>query len=276
MFESAPDLEEVKQLQEKHKKLIYPSRYRFLQAVNGIRPGCMHGLLAPASMGKSTLIRSIISDTTEIDKVGLILSEEKFTEYAGGFIAQNEPVNWQNLKMIRESQIVEAFESKEDQIKAIVSFAMEADIKVLFWDNITTGTILGDSVSPSKMAGLLELLKHELFTHDIALFFIAHTGKGVKTEQGTMFQGEDVRGSNQYYMKADYFFNLQTKTKNDEKISFVSITKHRFHQPKNKYYVLEFVANKYTRDVPAPLSKILEIFEKDKKNEPAKSYTRRY
>lgn len=276
MFESAPELDEVKELHEKHKKLIYPSRFRFLQSVNGIRPGCMHGLLAPASMGKSTLVRSIIADTTEICKVGLILSEEKFTEYAGGFIAQNEPVNWDNLKMIRETTVTAEFESKEQQIEAIVSLAMEADIKVLFWDNITTGTILGDSVAPSKMAGLIEKLKHELFINDIALVFIAHTGKGVKTEQGFMFQGEDVRGSNQYYMKADYFFNLQTKTKNDEKITFINITKHRFHQPKNKYYVLEFIVNKYTRDAPVPHSKIMEIFEKDKKKDGIsnKSYPR--
>lgn len=275
MFEFAPELECVKALHEKHKKLFYPSRYRFLQAINGIRPGCMHGLLAPTSMGKSTLTRSIITDTSETCRCGIILSEEKFEEYAGGFIAQSEPVNWENIRMIRESKIVDEFESKEEQIKAIVSMALEADLKVLFWDNITTGTILGDSVHPSAMARLIELLKHELFVNDIALFFIAHTGKSVKTEQGQLFQGEDVRGSNQYYMKSDYFFNLQVKTKNDERVSFVNITKNRFHQPKNKFYVLEFIVNKYTRDVPVAPSIILQLFEKETKNA-VKSFTRKY
>lgn len=266
MYELSPDLEVVKKLNEKHKKLFFPSRFSFLRAINGIRPGCMHGLLAPTGMGKSTLIRSIISDTSENAKCGIILSEEKFEEYASGFVAQNEQVKWENVRMIRETQVIDEYPSKEEQIKAIVSFALEADLKVLFWDNITTGTILGDSVHPSAMAKLIELLKHELFINDIALFFIAHTGKSVKTEQGHLFQGEDVRGSNQYYMKSDYFFNLQIKTKNDERISFVNITKNRFHQPRNKYYVLEFIVNKYTRDVAVAFSVIQELFEKENKN----------
>ena len=275
MCELPPDIEKVKILFEKHKKMFYPSRFKFLQAINGIRPGCMHGLLAPTGMGKSTLTRSIITDVSENTKCGIILSEEKFEEYSAGFVAQSEPVNWSNVRMIRETKIVSEFETKEMQIKAIVSLALEADIKVLFWDNITTGTILGDSVKPDLMARLIELLKHELFTHDIALFFIAHTGKGVKTEQASLFQGEDVRGSNQYYMKADYFFNLQVKTKNDEKVSFVNITKSRFHQPKNKFYVLEFIVNKYTRDVAVTPSVIAQIFEKETKSA-VKSFARKY
>ena len=275
MYELVPDLDSVKALYEKHKKMFYPSRFRFLQSINGIRPGCMHGLLAPTGMGKSTLTRSIIADTSESTRCGIILSEEKFEEYAGGFIAQDEKIIWENVRMIRESKVVDEYETKEQQIKAIVSFALEADLKVLFWDNITTGTILGDSVRPDAMARLIELLKHELFTNDIALFFIAHTGKGVKTEQSSLFQGEDVRGSNQYYMKSDYFFNLQVKTKNDEKISFVNITKNRFHQPKNKFYVLEFIVNKYTRDMPVAPSVIAQVFEKETKNA-AKSFTRKY
>ena len=274
MFESSPDMTDVEKQAEKHKKMFYPSRFKFLQAINGIRPGCLHGLLAPTSMGKSTLTRSIISDTTETTKVGLILSEEKFTEYAAGFVSQGEKVNWSNLKMIRESQVVAEFPTKEQQIQSIVSFAVEQDLKVLFWDNITTGTILGDSVRPDQMAKLIEILKHELFTHDIAMFFIAHTNKSVKAEQSHLFQGEDVRGSNQYYMKADYFFNLQLKTKNDERLAFVNITKNRFHQPRFKYFVLEFIVNKYTRDIGVAHSKIVEIFEKDKNAN--KSSTRSY
>jgi hypothetical protein len=202
---------------------------------------------------------------------------EKFTVYAGGFISQGEAFIWDNVKMIRESTVVDLFPTKEQQINAIVSMALEADLKVLFWDNITTGTILGDSVKPDLMAKLIELLKHELFVNDIALVFIAHTGKGVKTEQGHLFQGEDVRGSNQYYMKSDYFFNLQSKTKNDEKITFINITKSRFHQPKHKYFVLEFIVNKYTRDAGVTHTKIQEIFEKEKKNEvSSKPYSRKY
>lgn len=275
MFESAPDIEIIKKLNEKHKKLFYPSRFRFLQAINGIRPGCMHGLLAPTGMGKSTLTRSIIADTSETTKCGIILSEEKFEEYASGFIAQDEKITWANVKMLRESSIIAEYPTKEQQVEAIVSFAVEADIKVLFWDNITTGTILGDSVRPDAMSKLIELLKHHLFTYDIALFFIAHTGKGVKTEQNHLFQGEDVRGSNQYYMKADYFFNLQIKTKENTKLSFINITKNRFHQPRNKYFLLDFVVNKYVKDGPVAHEIIMKIFEKDVKNAD-KPFTRKY
>lgn len=267
MFKSGPSEQEVDILSEKHKKMFFASRFRFLQAVNGIRPGCLHGLLAPTSMGKSTITRSIICDTAESAKVGIILSEETPIEYSAGFKSQKENVSWENVKFLIEDDVCKVFPAKSEQLDAIVYFAIENDIKVLFWDNITTGSILGDSVRPNQMAELLSDLKSKLFQNDIALFFVAHTNKGVKTEQNFQFQGEDVRGSAQYFMKADYFFNLQTKTKNDEKISFIKIAKHRFHQPKSNHFVLEFIVNKYTRDIAVPYSKIQEIFEKENKNE---------
>ncbi|MBP9837029.1 MAG: hypothetical protein KBC78_04330 [Candidatus Pacebacteria bacterium] len=274
MFELPPDLAEIRLHEQAGRVMHFGSRYRFLQAINGLRPGCIHGLLAPSSMGKSTLLRSIISDTSEIKKVGVILSEETDIEYSSGFERQGEPICWENLLYASESKIVSMYDTKEEQLDAIISFAIENDIKVLFWDNITTGGILGDTVMPNQMAVLLDRLKKNLFLNQIALMFIAHTNKSVKTEQSFQFQGEDVRGSAQYYLKSDYFFTLQTKTKEDKKITFVKIAKHRFHQPKDIYYVLPFEVNRYVKDTPVKYSLIQEIFEKEKKKDetPRKSY----
>ncbi len=267
MFETAPEKEEIEYHKSQQSVMFFASRFKFLQSSFGLRPGCLHGLLAPSSMGKSTLARSIIADTSEHARIGVILSEETPLEYSSGFSSQMEPVNWDNLKYASESDISLSYPTKEEQIDAIVSFAIENELRVLFWDNITTGSILGDSVRPNQMAILLDRLKKALFSNKIALFFIAHTNKTVKTEQNFQFQGEDVRGSAQYYMKSDYFYTLQTKTKNDEKITFVKIAKHRFHQPKLEYYVLDFVVNRYARDIGVKFSKIQEIFEKEKKDE---------
>jgi hypothetical protein len=250
MFESPPEQSEIDFHNEQSRKMFFASRFKFLQAHLGLRPGCLHGLLAPSSMGKSTMARAIISDASEGCKVGIILSEETPIEYSAGFSVQKEPVDWSNIKFAIESNISAMYNTKEEQLDAIVSFAIENDIKIFFWDNITTGSILGDSVRPSDMSNLLDRLN-----------------KTVKTEQSHQFQGEDVRGSAQYYMKSDYFYTLQTKTKNDEKITFVKIAKHRYHQPKTDYYVLEFIVNRYTRDLPVPFSKIQEIFEKENKSE---------
>lgn len=266
MFSSAPEIEIIKTHHRRSAKLFYPSAFAFLRSINGLRPGCLHGLLAPSSAGKSTLCRSIIAQTTETAKTGVILSEEKALEYASGFYAQCESVTWDNLRFIRESDIVELYPTKEEQIKAIVSFAIEHDIKVLVWDNITTGIILGDSVRPAEMAKLLEVLKHELFVADIAMLFVAHTNKNVKAEQSTPFQGEDIRGSNQYFMKADYFFNLQIKTKNNIRAAFVKISKHRFHQPESIYYMLKFKGNRYIKDECVSYDDIMNLFQKDEKS----------
>lgn len=265
MFKSAPSLELIKKQTENRDKIYFASRYKFLSCISGIRPGCSHGLLAPTGMGKSTLIRSIIADTSEFNKVGVILSEEKAVQYASGFITQSESVIWDNIKFARESDFIANNPTKEQQLNAIVSYAIESDLKVLFWDNVTTGTILGDSVKPDAIGMLWEVFIGKLFEAGIALFFVAHTSKAVKTEQSSLFQGEDVRGSNQAYMKADYFYNLQVKTKNDERIAFVKIAKHRYHQPKNIFFILEFIVNKFTRDAPVPHSVIQELFEKPEK-----------
>lgn len=281
MYQLPPDLTEVRLHEEGGRVMHFASRYRFLQAINGLRPGCIHGLLAPTSMGKSTLARSIITDCSEHKKVGIVLSEETPLEYSSGFQRQEEPVNWDNLKFVNETEIVSMYQTKEEQIDAIISFAIEQDIKIIFWDNITTGTILGDSVRPNQMATLLDRLKKNLFLNGIALFFIAHTNKGVKTEQGHEFQGEDVRGSAQYFMKSDYFYTLQTKTKDDVKFTFVKIAKHRFHDVKDMYYYyLSFKNGRYVKDEPKLRSWVQQLFEKEKKKDETtrtshQSYSRR-
>ena len=117
------------------------------------------------------------------------------------------------------------------------------------------------------MAELFVEFKNKLRINKIALFYVAHTNKTIKAEQNVLIQGEDVRGSAQVYNQSDYFFILQSKTKNNERISYVKIAKHRFHRPKFHYYVLEFLINKFTRDVGVSLDKIMTIFEKEKTNE---------
>lgn len=263
MFKELPKDEVLQELEKESSKMFYVSTFGFLKASNGIRPGLVHGLLAPASMGKSTLTRTIIAQTTESAKVAVLLSEESAEEYAFGFRRQKEVVDKDNILFLRESD-VNIFQSKREVLEAIVNLCVSHDVKVLFWDNITTGKILGDSVRPDQMSDLFEFLKDKLREAKIALFYVAHTNKTIKAEQSTPIQGEDIRGSAQIFNQSDYFFILQSKTKNNERITYVKIAKHRFHSPKFIYYVLDYQNNKYTRDIGVSYDKIMTIFEKDK------------
>lgn len=275
MFRELPDDDILLELEQEANKMFYATLFGFLKAINGIRPALVHGLLAPASMGKSTLTRSIIAQTTESCKVAVLLSEESAEEYAFGFKRQKESVDRDNIVFLRESELV-GFGTKKEILESIVNLCISADVKVLFWDNITTGKILGDSVRPEQMADLFEFLKSKLRENRIALFYVAHTNKTVKAEQSIPIQGEDIRGSAQIFNQSDYFFILQSKTKNNERISYVKIAKHRFHSPKFTYYVLDYQNNKYTRDIGVSYDKIMSIFEKEKTNETSRKKNRIY
>ena len=56
MIEQAPNTEEIQNKRTEFSKLIYPSRFRFIGAHHGLRPGCLHGLAAVTSAGKTTLM----------------------------------------------------------------------------------------------------------------------------------------------------------------------------------------------------------------------------
>lgn len=265
MFSELPEDEILKEIEEQAGKMYFTTIFGFLKSINGIRPGLVHGLLAPASMGKSTLTRSIIAQTTESCKVAVLLSEESAEEYAFGFRRQKEIIDRDNICFLRESD-VNIHQNKREVLEMIVNLCVGQDVKVLFWDNITTGKILGDSVRPEQMADLFEFFKNKLREQKIALFYVAHTNKTIKAEQTTPIQGEDIRGSAQIFNQSDYFFILQSKTKNNERITYVKIAKHRFHSPKFTYYVLDYQQNKYTRDIGVSYEKIMTIFEKEKEN----------
>lgn len=264
MFEDIPKKEKIKQFVLDNQNTYFPSEFGFLKAINGIRPGMTHGLLAPASMGKSTLTRSIIAHTSQAAKCGIFLSEEKATEYIAGFYAQGENAKMENIVTLRESDLCKNFPTKDEQIEALVSYCLMGDVKVLFWDNITTGKILGDSVRPNEMARLFEKLKDLMSENGIALFYVAHTGSTIRAETNVMIQGEDIRGSRQIYMQTEYFFTLQVKTVDDIKVSFVNISKCRFHQPQFRFYALKFSNNKYISDQGVAYSHIQKLFEKKK------------
>lgn len=270
MFEDFPSDEEIDGFIEENETYYFESNYNFLKAIKGLRPSMAHGLLAPAGAGKSTLTRTIISETSQKHKIGVLLSEEKHIQYSSALKIQKENYNKANIKLMRESVVCNNFKTKEEQIDYIVQTCILSDVKVLFWDNITTGKILGDSVLPSKVAELFERLKDKLGENKIALFYVAHTRKDIKAEHREQFTGEDMRGSNQIFMQSEYFFTLQTKTVQckdpkdgqvkDKPLTFVSIYKSRFHNPEYKFYILTYKNRKYVSDQGVAYSIIKEIF----------------
>ena len=81
--------EEIEVLHEGADRVYFDTHYNFLKAHNGFRPGCMHMFMGTSHGGKSTLVRSLLTDIClsgkdingEPNPVLLWLSEETVLEF---------------------------------------------------------------------------------------------------------------------------------------------------------------------------------------------------
>jgi energy-coupling factor transporter ATP-binding protein EcfA2 len=236
---------------DKHSKIIYPSRFAFLNEHLGIRPGCLHGLLGTTGSGKSSLLRSIISDTAEHSKVLVWLSEEQVDDYQLGIIQTNKNVNLSNLLFFEETGLGQAeYESVDETIDCFCENAIKAQVDVIFLDNLTTSFMYSDNWGVRGQGKVIERLHDFTIETGIPIFFAIHTRKDVGANSRKEIVGEDIRGNNQAFQKTQYFYVLQRFSTKGGYQTFISIKKNRHHTINQNTFYLNFNRdrNYYDRD----------------------------
>lgn len=256
---NASDPYEVRERLKHHQKIHYKSRFKFLMSHKGIRPGSFTGLMATAGAGKSTLIKSIISDCAEITNVSIYLTEEKTIDYEIKLHEMKSKMD--NITFIEEGTIPFDDMDLDGAMVILLETLFMTESDIIFMDNITT-SILYEKFGIKGQTTLINKLRGFANDSGKTIFYIAHTKKDADNNGYKLFNGGDIRGTYQLYQQAEYFYILQPVSVNNQFFPIMQVAKHRFHEVDARYFLLGFKDGQYKFDMEINFDKIKDIFKK--------------
>jgi archaellum biogenesis ATPase FlaH len=259
-----PTEKEVNDALKYHQIFLWETRFDFLKCTQGIRQSSLIGLLGTTGSGKSSLFKSIIADSCD-NKCLVWLTEETRENYSGGIKASKHDTLYDNIRFFHEDDIGEEIRNNlDDLIKYIIDLIVGSGVRIVFLDNITTSCLYSSHFGEKGQAKVITTLKNFAHNNKITIFFMAHTQKNINNDSvNKLISGEDIRGTNQAFMAADYFYILQ-RFESDEIFTFIRVVKHRYHTDlSKKSYQLEYDrAGFYKKDCFISFETINEHFQK--------------
>lgn len=252
--------DQAKELRRKRDTIFFPSNLKFFKQHKGLRPGCLHGILAPTTAGKTTLCRTIIEDFILFSnkRVLVWLSEESADSYKTDLLGDRDTLDFSNLSIFSEVDRLEMVENREDAIRALKYAVDELAPEFLVIDNTTTGGLFGHSWEEHRDS--CKALKSLAVDNEIPILFFCHSKK--LSFQGTkILENEDVRGFGDIVNLAEYFYILQTFTVEKVKHTTLRITKNRGHDISEPFYKLEYGGRKYGNNYPIDFEGLKELIK---------------
>ena len=246
-----PSVQEIAKEAKKHLIYAWDTRFNFLKATNGVRPGCLTGLMGSTHSGKSTLLKSIISDCSK-EKVLVWLTEENSRVYSEGILRatpNDNEANLQNITFVNESELdYELRKSADDMFTCLEAEITQSCCTICFIDNLSTSALYMSSKGFSGEADAAKRLHALTKKLGVAIFYIIHTAKGINNDMNRLITGEDIRGSNMGFMVTEYFYVMQrfsgsfgAGTNKEKYFPFITIKKHRYHNRiKNDTFQLRY------------------------------------
>lgn len=253
--------DELAELVKEGQITFFKSRFQFLNEVNGLRPSCLTGFLSNSHTGKSTLIKSIVIDSIESCRGAVWLTEETIAQYQMKLHYINPNYNKDNLVFLdeQEDESLKTNRTPKDLAMFLYNSIVSTDSKFLIIDNITTSDLY-ENFKPAEQASFINLLKRMAKKLKIPIVYVAHTDSNITNSNNKFTEGENIRGSRQPFIQAAYFFIIQRFTCNGKVFTFLRIIKHRFHEPSNLYFLLEWKDYQYKRDCAVEFDKINDAY----------------
>lgn len=249
------DLEALKMLAN---EVHFASGYNFLIQHNGWRPGKTHVILGVSHGGKSTLVRSLVSDTVRTAKsIGVYLSEESESEFItelahAGFTA------FDRLKIYSEQDL----EIVNNKTAGAILVKCFDENEIVFLDNITTSILYADKPVKEQTEVALKLKKLAKVKAK-PLVIVAHAGKKIGSGYNALIEMDDIRGGSTLVNIAHFFYVMQTIFIGSSRFVILRITKHRGQSVSDTIYSLIYNKEKrvYGEDLPIPFSVLAEKFK---------------
>lgn len=236
----------IEKFQVENKIQRIQSRFNFLNVHFGLRKGLAHGILGTPGSGKTSLLRSIIADTSEKMRTLIYLTEESITQYQAKLMPLN--VNMDNIFFIQEKDFkTDAYGDLDTLLNYLFECLLQEEIEVFVWDNLTTSKIY-EALKPNMQGYMFNKIQVFCDSNGIAFLYVAHTKQGISDNHGKLIEGEDMRGSAYPFTMSPYFYILQRFSIETSIYTFIHVRKHRFHDVEKKYYLLNFKDGIYYDD----------------------------
>ncbi|MEE8298424.1 MAG: AAA family ATPase [Thermodesulfobacteriota bacterium] len=236
-------------IREQADRCIWNSRFEFLTAHNGHRPGKIHVYLATPGGGKSTLGRSLILDainslieSKEPGNILLWLSEESRED----FLVELDRSGFDNkhldrLLIFSEFDESDDLKSSSQVLTRLWEICNDEDnnIVLTFLDNITTSATYMDQ-KPSIQSQVANALKRMASKLDIPLIIFAHTGAEINDNINRLINMNDIRGGKAIVNLAEFFYIMQRFILDQYIYPTLRITKHRGQDVDHGLYRIEY------------------------------------
>ncbi len=228
---------------ENEKFFFEPTRFDFLRAHKGFRPGKMHMLLAPISVGKSSLTRSILCDISQKHRVLYLSTEETEKDFRIQCAYLKSTPNFENITWRDEDDFLSAIGRSSDLISAYINkldwALVESRAEILFFDNVTVSKAHREIKLAEDFACALRVL---MVKRNIPFFVVGHTSTGIK--ENMMFESGDMRGVRTLAIKAEYLYCMarfaQTIENHTTLSNFLRVDKSRAHEGARSMYRMWF------------------------------------
>jgi hypothetical protein len=273
MKESFIDKDTLEAMVLKRETTNNQSCFSFLKNHNGIRPGCLHSIIAATGASKSTLVRSILLELAIKSKILLLLNEESCEEYSldMNLALRNSGMKEENIERVMKNIIcihevdddVPTSMNPEDErnfFKYIKQKIAQTQAEIFVYDNITSGFI--SRLNPSmqneaskEIIGLCRRMK-------IAMIAVLHTVKDLKPN--IMTRSEHVRGVAIFPINSSFVYTLSMFSYDGKKRAVLWNTKARgYPEADGKKYELTYNQKHrlYVADNNLTESGLVEIYE---------------
>lgn len=258
-FDEAPSQEKIELEDKLSRVTFWDSRFAFLNAHHGIRPSRVSYLLGTTGTGKTTLFKSVISDSTKEHEAAVISTEENALRYLPEIEKLGVKGCLKNVKFVFEKSISEEITGNQDSyLSWIENMIVSSGVKIVFFDNLTTsaiysGGVRGQERAVSKISEMAQRL-------EVAFFIALHTRKDITDNMSRMITGEDVRGSAKSFIEADFFYVFQRWAIGEKFFPFIQTVKHRGYSKLNKSHLLLFHNGAYIKDSAVDFKEINKTF----------------
>lgn len=259
-----PEMEKAYKNQSERK--LFTSGQSFLAQHNGWRPGCLHTFIAVAGGGKSTLMRTLLSDAvknyTKPNKICVWLSEESRAEFATELL-RSDMTHEQQSKFYVFSEL-----ENPERVKTVelaISYFEEAckEFDIVFFDNITTSSMYMDKTTSTQSA-IATRLKIIASKNNMVLVLYAHTKAEITEGNKGIIDQNDIRGSKTIVNVSHFFYVLQRFICGESIFPTIKIIKHRGQEVEQRLYALSYEKSvrMYTLSYPLSFEELKELHKK--------------
>ena len=252
------------------------SRFKFINAHNGLQKGHIHVLLGRTNKGKSALILEIILENAMNNITSLLflsegLKEDLRTQIDSLLKLKKVPPDdhqrvRQRIQIVTENDFAGSGHNEPIRwINALTRIADDIGAEIVFIDNIS-GIRFGNT-TPMEQVEFIKYLNESTQRINAVMFIAVHQSK--LTEDDSELSIGNVRANQNFTSLPSYVYGLNDFTNLEKEKRVVSILKSRnFGDAIGKYFELTYKSIKreghYTKDkeIPKNLAKTLFINNK--------------